>query len=97
MKLKNFFNSQRKTEVVQELKKDFMPILEKVTTPVTTYAKENPRRTFALMIMIVIINMIILVFFTYAFKTKKGMGITDLKFQDFKSGGIKAAAPEITV
>ena len=25
-----------------------MPILEKVTTPVTTYAKENPRRTFAL-------------------------------------------------
>ena len=84
MKLKNFFNSQRKTTVVQELKKDFMPILEKVTTPVTTYAKENPRRTFALMVMIVIINMIILVLFTDAFKTKKGMGITDLKFQDFK-------------
>ena len=41
--------------------------------------------------------MIILVLFTDAFKTKKGMGITDLKFQDFKSGGIKAAAPEITV
>jgi hypothetical protein len=97
MKLKNFFNSQRKTAVVQELKNDFMPILEKVTTPVTTYAKENPRRTFALMIMIVIINMIILFLFTDAFKTKKGKGITDLKFQDFKYGVNKAAASEITV
>ena len=97
MKLKNFFNSQRKNAVVQELKNDFMPILEKVTVPVTTYAKENPRRTFAIMIMIVIINMIILFFFTDAFKIKKGTGIIDLKFQNFKHGDTKVATPEITV
>ena len=97
MKLKNFFNSERKNAIVRELKNDFKPIVEKVTIPVTTYAKENPRKTFALMIMIVIINMIVLFFFTNAFKTKKGMELTDFKFQDLKYGVNKGGAPDITV
>jgi hypothetical protein len=97
MKLKNFFNSERKNAIVRELKNDFKPIVEKVTIPVTTYAKENPRRTFALMIIIVIINMIVLFFFTNAFKTKKGMELTDFKFQDLKYGVNKGGAPDITV
>src|ERR1019366_7028269 len=91
MKLKNFFNSERKNAIVRELKNDFKPIVEKVTIPVTTYAKENPRRTFALMIMIV------LFFFTNAFKSKKGMELTDFKFQDLKYGVNKGGAPDITV
>jgi hypothetical protein len=97
MKLKNFFNNERRKTVIRELKNDFKPILEKVSVPVTTYAKNNPKKTFFLMITIVIMNIIILFFFTDAFKTKKGIEITDLKFQGFKYGGNKGAAPEITV
>ena len=49
------------------------------------------------MITIVIMNIIVLFFFTDAFKTKKGIEITDFKFQGFKYGGNNGAAPEITV
>ena len=97
MKLKNFFNSQRRKDFFQELKNDFKPILEKVSVPVTTYAKNHPKKTFFLMITIVITNMIFLFFFTDAFKTKRGIEITDLKFESFKYGGRNSAAPEITV
>lgn len=97
MKLKNFFNSQRRNDFFQELKNDFQPILEKVSVPVTTYAKNNPKKTFFLMITIVVMNMIFLFFFTDAFKTKKGIEITDLKFESFRYGGNNGAAPDITV
>lgn len=97
MKLKNFFNSQRRNDFFQELKNDFKPILEKVSVPMITYAKNHPRKTFFLMITIVIMNIIVLFFFTDAFKTKKGVEITDLKFENFKYGGNNGAAPEITV
>lgn len=97
MKLKNFFNSRRRNDFFQELKNDFKPILEKVSVPVTTYAKNNPKKTFFLMITIVVMNMIFLFFFTDAFKTKKGIEITDLKFESFKYGGNNGAGPDITV
>ena len=97
MKLKNFFNSQRRNDFFQEIKNDFKPILEKVILPVTTYAKNNPKKTFFLMITIVVMNMIFLFFFTDAFKTKKGIEITDFKFKGFKYGGNNGAAPDITV
>jgi hypothetical protein len=97
MKLRNFFNSQRKNAVVRELKIDFMPVLEKVTTPVITFAKKNPRKTFTLMIVTVIINMIILFLFTDAFVTKKGTGLPDIKFHDFQYGINRSTAPDITV
>lgn len=97
MKLKNFFNSQRRNDFFQEIKNDFKPILEKVSVPVTTYAKNHPKKTFFLMITIVVINIASLFFFTDAFKTKKGIEITDLKFESFKYGGTNGTAPEITV
>jgi hypothetical protein len=97
MKLKNFFNSQSRNDFIQELKNDFKPILEKVSVPVTTYAKNNPMKTFFLMITIVVMNMIFLIFFTDAFKTKKGIEITDLKFESFRYGGNNGAVPDITV
>ena len=93
MKLKNLFNSQRKNEVVQEFKADFNPILEKVTVPVTLYAKRNPTKTFFLMITIVIANILILFFFTDAFKAKDKSGLNSIKFQDFKYK--KSNAPKI--
>jgi len=95
MKLKNFFNSQRRNDFFQEIKNDFKPILEKVTVPVTTYAKNNPKKTFFLMVTIVILNIIILFFFTDTFKTKKGIEITDLKFESFKYGSNNGAASDI--
>lgn len=95
MKLKNFFNSQRKNEVIQELKNDFKPILEKVTIPVTTYAKRNPKKTFSLMITIVIANILVLFFFTNAFKTKEVNNRT--RFPDTKSVRNKGALPDIEV
>ena len=95
MKLKNLFNSQRRNDFFQEIKNDFKPILEKVSVPVTTYAKKNPQRTFVFMIIIVILNIIILFFFTNAFKTKGETGITDFKSLDFRYGGSKKAAPAI--
>jgi len=95
MKLKNFFNNQRRNDSVRELKNDFKPILEKVTVPIKTYAKKNPQRTFFLMITIVILNIIILFFFTDAFKTKGETGITDFKSLDFKYGSSKEATPDI--
>ena len=49
------------------------------------------------MITIVVMNMIFLFFFTDAFKTKKGIEITDFKFKGFKYGGNNGAAPDITV
>ena len=49
------------------------------------------------MITIVVINIASLFFFTDAFKTKKGIEITDLKFESFKYGGNNGAVPEITV
>jgi hypothetical protein len=97
MKLKNFFNSQRKNAVVRELKNDFMPVLEKVTTPVITFAKKNPQRTFTLMIITVIINIIILFLFTDAFVTKKSAGIPDIKFQSLQYGINSGTAPDIRV
>ncbi len=97
MKLKNFFNSQRRNDFFQELKNDFKPILKKVSAPITIYAKNHPKKTFSLMITIVVLNMISLFFFTDAFKTKKGIEITDLKFESFKYGGQNGAAPEISV
>ena len=97
MKLKNFFNSKRRKDFFQELKNDFKPILEKVSVPVTTYAKNHPKKTFFLMITLVVMNMIFLFFFTNAFKTRKGIEITDLKLESFKYGSRNGAAPEITV
>ena len=97
MKLKNFFNSQRKNAIVQELKNDFKPILEKVTLPVTTYAENNPRKTFFLMILIASINMIILLFFTDAFKTEREIDITDLKLQHLKHHVNSGGVPDIAV
>src|SRR6185312_11251962 len=97
MKLKNFFNSQSRKDFFEELKNDFKPILEKVSVPVTTYAKNHPKKTFFLMITLVVMNMIFLFFFTNAFKTRKGMEITDLKLESFKYGSRNGAAPEITV
>jgi hypothetical protein len=49
------------------------------------------------MIAIVVMNMIFLFFFTDAFKTKRGIEITDLKFEGFKYGGNNGAAPQITI
>lgn len=97
MKLKNFFNNQRRNDFFQEIKSDFKPILQKIMVPVKTYAKNNPKKIFFLMITIVIMNMILLFFFTDAFKTKKGIEITDFKFEGFKYGGTNGAAPDITV
>ncbi len=74
-----------------------MPLLEKVTVPVTKYATRNPRATFTLMMLIVIINMIILFHYTNAFVTTKGMGLTDLPFQNMKYQGHSGTVPNITV
>jgi len=98
MKLKRFFNRDTGNAFVSELNKDFKPILEKVTLPVTAFAKSNPGRTFFLMISIVIANILILFFFTDAFKTKKSMEIKEVKFQRFSTnGGTRDAAPNIAV
>jgi len=97
MKLKNFFNSQRRNDFFQELKNDFNPILEKVTVPVKTYAKSNPKKTLLLMISIVIANIILLFFFTDAFKTKEGSGLNRLKFPDQKHSVNNGAVPDIGV
>lgn len=97
MKLRNFFNSNKREELFQEIKNDFKPIVEKVTVPVTTYAKNNPKKTFLLMIAVVIINIIFLFLFTDAFKPRKGIELNNLKFEQFKSGNQNGAVPEITV
>ena len=97
MKLKNFFNNERKNAVVRELKNDFMPLLEKVTVPVTKYATRNPKATFTLMMLIVIINIIILFHYTNAFVTRKGMGLTDLPYMNLKYHGQNETVPNITV
>src|SRR5664279_2502797 len=97
MKLKNFFNNERKNAVVRELKNDFMPLLEKVTVPVTKYATRNPRLTFNLMMLVVIVNIIILFHYTNAFVTTKGTGLTDLPFQNMKYQNHNGTVPNITV
>ena len=97
MKRRKFFNNDRRNELVSELKKDFKPILEKLSVPVTTYAKSNPKKTFLLMIAIVIINIITLFFFTDAFKTKGGSGLNGLKFPELKHSVSNGAIPDIEV
>jgi len=97
MKQRKFFNNDRRNEIVSELKKDFKPILEKISVPVTTYAKSNPKKTLLLMISIVIANIIILFFFTDAFKTKEGSGLNGLKFPDQKHSVNKGAIPDIGI
>ena len=95
MKQRKFFNNDRRNEVVSELKKDFKPILEKLSVPVTTYAKSNPKKTLFLMIAIVIANIVILFFFTDAFKTKEA--INGSKFPEFKYGKNNEVVPNIKV
>ena len=95
MKLKNFFSNQRRNVFFQEIKNDFKPILEKVSVPVTTFAKNNPKKTFFIMVTIVVINILFLFFFTHAFETKKGIEITDLKLERFKYGSNNGATPDI--
>ena len=97
MKQRKYFNNDRRNEVVSELKKDFKPILEKLTVPVTTFAKSNPKKTLLLMIAIVIINIIILFFFTDAFKTKESAGLNGLKFPNLKYSVNNGAIPDIEV
>src|ERR1022692_1128212 len=96
MKLKNFLNNGRKGAFVRELKDDFMPIMEKVTVPVTNFAKRNPRLTFTLMILVVITNIIILFHYTNAFVTRETVGLKDMPFQGLQYRG-KDAEPDITV
>ena len=97
MKQRKYFNNDRRNEIVSELKKDFKPILEKLTVPVTTFAKSNPKKTLLLMIAIVIINIIILFFFTDAFKTKESAGLNGLKFPNLKHSVNNGAIPDIEV
>jgi len=97
MKQRKYFNNDRRNEVVSELKKDFKPILEKISVPVTTFAKSNPKKTLLLMIAIVIINIIILFFFTEAFKTKESAGLNGLKFPNLKHSINNGAIPDIEV
>ena len=97
MKQRKFFNNDRRNEVVSELKKDFKPILEKLSVPVTTFAKSNPKKTLFLMIAIVIANIFILFFFTDAFKTKEVVGLNGLKFRDLKHSVNNGAIPDIEV
>src|ERR1017187_8888883 len=96
MKLKNFLNNGRRDALFRELKDDFMPIMEKVTVPVTNYAKKNPRLSFTMMILVVIINIIILFHYTNAFVTRETVGLKDMRFQGLQYGG-KDAAPDISV
>ncbi len=95
MKQRKFFNNDRRNEVVSELKKDFKPILEKLSVPVTTFAKSNPKKTLFLMIAIVIANILILFIFTDAFKTKEA--INGSKFPEFKYGKNNEVVPNIKV
>ena len=95
MKQRKFFNNDRRNEVVSELKKDFKPILEKLSVPVTTFAKSNPKKTLLLMILIVIANILILFFFTDAFKTKEA--INGSRFPEFKHGKNNEVVPNIKV
>ena len=81
--------------MVSELKKDFKPILEKLSVPVTTFAKSNPKKTLLMMITIVIFNISILFFFTDAFKTKEA--ISGSKFPEFKYGKNNEVVPNIKV
>ena len=97
MKLRKFFNSDRRNEMVSELKNDFKPILDKLTVPVTTYAKSNPKKTLFLMITIVIINIMFLFFFTDAFKTKEGVETNGLKFPSLKQSVNNGVVPDIEV
>ena len=97
MKQRKFFNNDRRNEVVSELKKDFKPILEKLSVPVTTFAKSNPKKTLLLMILIVIANIIILFFFTDAFKTKESAGLNRLKFPNLKHSVNNGSIPDIKV
>jgi hypothetical protein len=96
MKLKNFLNNGRRDALFRELKDDFMPIMEKVTVPVTNFAKRNPRMTFTLMILVVITNIIILFHYTNAYVTRKGIGLKDMQFKNLQYGG-NSAAPDIGV
>lgn len=91
MKLKNLF----KTQAAAELKNDFKPILDKVTVPVTTYAKSNPKRTLFFMITIVVANILILYFFTDSFKTNRSSSIDDFKFKPSTSREGKTGMPKI--
>jgi hypothetical protein len=97
MKQRKFFNSDRKNELVSELKNDFKPILEKLSVPVTTFAKRNPKKTLLLMIAIVIANIITLFFFTDAFKTKESSGLNGLKFPELRHNVNNGALPDIEV
>jgi ABC-type cobalt transport system substrate-binding protein len=97
MKQRKFSNSDRKNEMITELKNDFKPILEKLSVPVTTFAKRNPKKTLLLMIAIVMINIITLFFFTDAFKTKEGSGLTGVKFPELKHSVNNGAIPDIEV
>lgn len=91
MKLKNLF----KTQAVAELKNDFKPILDKVTIPVTTYAKSNPKRTLFFMIAIVVANILLLYFFTDSFKTSQSTSINDFQFKPSTSQEGKPDVPKI--
>ena len=74
-----------------------MPLLEKVTVPVTKFATRNPRATFTLMLLIVIINIIILFHYTDAFVTRKGIGLTDMAYPNLKYQNHNGTVPDITV
>ena len=97
MKLRKYFNYDRRNEVVSELKNDFRPILDKLTVPVTTYAKGNPKKTLLLMIAIVIINIIFLFLFTDAFTTKEAVGLNGIEFPNLKHTLNNGAVPNIEV
>lgn len=56
--------AQHNSAIKESLKKDLGPIVNKIRLPVAGAAKKHPKRTFAIMIAIIIANMALLFFFT---------------------------------
>lgn len=67
MKLKKYFRKIERESAVSKLKsdfsKDFSPLYEKPKRKLSDYMRLNPKRTFAIMILILIVNFIVVAYF----------------------------------
>lgn len=93
MKLRNLIKKNNRRSALNELKQDFKPIVQSIKDPVTNYAKKNPKTTLFLMFTIVVINILLLFFFTNSYKSKATTNVNSYQFDAFVSPPV--SAPDI--
>jgi len=86
---KKELRAQKRAMAKESLREDFKPIMNnvdnKIGAPLRNAAKRHPKKTLAIMIIVIVANMTILYFYRDDFSFSGGKGQSSLTFPEFQS------------